>query len=320
MFRIPIASMLTMLLTSACSVASPTDYPAAVNDQEVRSLVEDRTLSEEADDHRPASPANAEAREQTVDRLDGVSQSHGGVTVRVDQVTYSPHETAIDLVVLADREYGFGWDEELPPQYSYLLNGFQLVDDHGRLVRNTTGEYGFARSDPSGNVAFDHHYRFGTPTADATELTLQFSSVILGNLYARDIMEFSLDGLSVGDEWEVHQPVVFGPLFVVFDRVRLAEGTGQLHSFRLEADRSAGASEFMGASVRATCIRMYPVVNPSFRRLQDSNCSETGLISYIEFGSAGVLNPSLPTQPLKLRAVTDLVVDGPWTISWPIEN
>lgn len=320
MSRIPMVTLISLLLTAACSTTSTTEYPARVSEQDVDGSAEDLGLAPGSYDYRPRGTKFPDPDGHTTYRPDGAYQTHGGVTVRVTEVSYSSREMIMDLVVLAERQYGFLWDEELLPQYAYVLNDFQLVDDQGREVRSISGEYGFARSDPSGRVAFDHHYLFEVPAADAKELTLQLSSVVLGNLYAGTVTEFSFEGLTIGDEWELHQPVIFGPLSVVLDRARLREATGQLHSFRLEADYSHSPSEFMGTSIHPTCLRMYPWFNPSFSSLQDSGCVDSAATSYIEFGSAKMLNPSLPKQPLQVRAITDLVVGGPWIMSWSIEN
>ena len=308
-----------VLAASACSGASATYYPTVVSDHNLGASSEVSPSLPEVDIPRRATQSDGELDRQTVYVPDDVSQTHGGVTVRISRVVYSSAETIIELTVLASPEYGFIWDELLLPQYAYLLNDFELTDDQGRVVRGTSGEYGFARSDPSRQVAFDHRYSFEAPSAGAKVLSLEMSSVILGNLYASQVMGFSLEDVTLGHEWELNQTIEFGPISVVFERARLVEATGQLHSFRLEADYSHVASEFQGTLIHVTCLRMYPVLNSSFSNPQDSNCEEAASISYIEFGSAKILNPALPSRPLQLRAVTDIIVEGPWTLSWLIE-
>lgn len=320
MARFHVASLLVLLSAVACSTPSEARGSSSTAEGERDILAEQPGSSLDVPkDNQSAAPSNGTVGE-FVSYPVNTSATHGGVTVRIRQVRYSPLATMIDLVVLADRDYGFVWDEELPPQYAYLLNDFQLVDDRGRLVANRSGEYRFARSESAREVAFDHSYVFDAPSPDATELTLQMSSVVLGNVRALDTIEFELEGFVIGDEWLLDSKVVFGPLSLVLERARLGEAAAELHSFRLETDYSFEATQFEGTTIRPTCVRMYSARNSSFSSLQDSGCVEHESTTFVEFGSAKILNPSMPIQPIQFMAITDVIVDGPWNITWRIER
>lgn len=319
MLRIHVSSVVILFTAVACSTPSSEEPSSFAGGRHQVAATETVSSSTEVQNDQQPTDRSPVQGDGTVSRLVNASDTHGGVTVKVSQVRYSAEATTIDMTVFVDREFGLGWDAELPPEYVYLLNDFQLKDDQGRLVTNTSGEYGLATSDPSGQIAFDHHYIFDAPQADATELTLHMSSVVIGNLSAHYTIEVSLDGRGIGDAWDFDKQAKFGPLLVVFAQARLREATEQLHSFRLETDYSYAASEFEGSSIQPTCVRMYPAGDPFFR-LQDSGCAESQPTSYIEFKSPASLSPPLASQPIQLTAVTDLVVDGPWIISWPIER
>lgn len=307
------------LIAGACGITPATHRPLQTPNQSPD--VDNASPSSPPDDIAPqkADRAEADLPRETVYQPLELYQTYGGVTVQISKVVYSPTAATVELVVFATREYGFTWDDPVQPQYAYL-NDILLADDEDSIVRQTSGEYGFARSDPSGLTAFDHVLTFEAPGPNAKALYFEISSIIISNLEAWYPIEFDFSDLSLGDSWQVDQSRDIGPISVVLGTARLIEASDPLHSFRLELDYLAKAREYRGAPIRVTCVRLFREPNSDFSRLQDSNCVDDLPTSYIEFGSPKILGPSLPLRPVQLRASTDIVVEGPWNLSWPIDQ